>query len=149
MSDFLKIIGEVEFILTDSHGNIKEKLTTHNAVVDNGKNFIASRMAGTSQTIMSHMAIGTNSTPVASDQNNLLAQAVSGRQPITDTVVTANTIKYTALFDAAEGTGTIVEAGIFNVASGPGMLCRTVFNPINKDSTDTLTVNWTITINAA
>jgi hypothetical protein len=148
MQDGLKISGEVEFLLTASDGTVKEHFTTKNAVVTNGTYFIASRMKDATATVMSHMALGSNNTAVAPAQNDVLG-LLGSREAIDSTTVTNNTVKYTAAFEAGDATGTIQEAGIFNAASAGTMLCRTVFNPINKDTLDTLTVNWTITINAA
>lgn len=57
--------------------------------------------------------------------------------------------------DQTVGGGPLVEAGIFNapateaqsVAGTVGtMLCRTVFLPVNKESGDTITITWTVTI---
>lgn len=43
----------------DASGSLIEKRRNQNLVVTVGKNFIASRMAGTSSQVMSHMAVGT------------------------------------------------------------------------------------------
>lgn len=144
----LKVTGEVEFILKDPEGNVKQQFTTHNAVVDAGKNFIASRMKDATSTVMTHMAVGSSSDAVLGTQNALIAP-LGAREALDSTTVTSNQVKYTSSFEAGEGTGQIQEAGIFTALTGGNMLCRTVFNPINKDSADSLTINWTITINAA
>ena len=44
------------------------------------------------------------------------------------------------------GTGAITEAGILNAGSGGTLLCRTVFSVVNKASSDSMTITWTVTI---
>ena len=88
-----------------------------NLVVTAGKGYVASRIKDASATAMSHMAI------------------VSGA------VVT-----YVATFGAGTGTGAVTEAGILNASSSGTLLCRTEFNVVNKGSSDSMTVTWTVTV---
>jgi len=53
---------------------------------------------------------------------------------------------YVATFGAGTGTGAVTEAGLFNAASGGTMLCRTVFPVVNKQSGDSMTVSWVVTV---
>lgn len=145
MEEFLKATGKLDIILKDSDGNIKQELHVPNLVVTVGKNFIASRMVGTSSPVMSHMAIGTNATaPVSA--NTTLGTEIA-RVALASATATANTISYSATFPAGTGTGAITEAGIFNAASSGTLLCRTTFAVINKAVSDVLTINWNVTIN--
>ena len=58
--------GSLSIIRTNSNGQVVEKMHVPNLVVTVGKNFIASRMVGTTSSVMSHMAIGSDATaPVA------------------------------------------------------------------------------------
>lgn len=139
-----KVIGKVQLILKDQFDNIKYETIVDNAVVLSGKVFIASRMAGTSSPVMSHMAIGTNTTSVSDANTQLGTEAF--RKALLSTTPTSFQVVYSAFFDAGEGTGTITEAGIFDASSAGTMLCRTVFTGIPKDVNDTLTVNWTVSI---
>ena len=146
MSSNVKLTGNVEFILTDQDGNVKETRNIKNLVVTVGKNFIASRMAGTASAVMSHMAVGSSSTaPITA--NTDLGTTLGARKALTSTTNTNNTVVYVATFAPGEGTGAIVEAGIFNALTAGTMLCRTTFLAVNKSSLDTLTINWTVTIN--
>ena len=145
MEEFLKATGKLDIILKDSDGNIKQELHVPNLVVTVGKNFIASRMVGTSSPVMSHMAIGTNATaPVSA--NTTLGTEVA-RVALSSATATANTVSYSATFPAGTGTGAITEAGIFNAASSGTLLCRTTFAVVNKSASDALTINWNVTIN--
>ena len=115
-----------------------------NLVVDTGKDYVASRMKDTTKNAMSHMAVGSNS--VSPGASNTTLGAELNRQALTSTTVVDNTVTYVATFGPGEGTGSVVEAGIFNAASGGDMLCRTIFGAINKASEDSMTVTWVVTV---
>jgi hypothetical protein len=55
-------------------------------------------------------------------------------------------VTYVATFPAGTGTGAVTEAGIFNASSSGTMLCRTVFPVVNKQSGDSMTITWTVTV---
>jgi len=57
--------GELKIVVTAPDGTVKHEQEVKNLVVTAGLGFIASRMAGTSANVMSHMAIGTNNTAAA------------------------------------------------------------------------------------
>lgn len=115
-----------------------------NLVVTAGKEFVASRMAGVSSNEMSHMAIGTDNTSPAAGNTALGSEAA--RVSLTSTTVTNADVVYVATFGAGTGTGSIVEAGLFNASSGGDMLCRTTFAVVNKQSNDSITITWTVTV---
>lgn len=136
--------GELTIIKRNSDGKITETLKVPNLVVTVGKNYIASRMASASSTVMSHMAIGTGTaTPVVS---NTTLGTEAGRVALTTFTSSTNTVTASATFPAGTGTGAITEAGILNAASSGTMLCRTVFPVVNKAVGDTIAITWTITI---
>tara|TARA_R100000329_G_scaffold147940_1_gene136134 strand:- start:274 stop:705 length:432 start_codon:yes stop_codon:yes gene_type:complete len=114
-----------------------------NLVVTAGKGFVASRMAGTSANVMSHMAIGTGSTAAAAGDTALGNEAA--RTALTSTNVSGAVVTYVDTFAAGTGTGAITEAAILNASSGGTMLCRTVFSVVNKGASDSMTITWTVT----
>lgn len=147
INDKIKATGELNIVLRDKDGNIKQEVHVPNLVVDTGKAFIAARMAGV-PAIMSHMAAGTSSTAPASNQLGLVTEI--GKTALDQAAtVTDNVVAYKATFGAGTATGALTEAGIFNsgTASTGTMLCRTVFPVINKGAADSLTINWNVTIN--
>lgn len=115
-----------------------------NLVVTTGKNFVASRMKDATASVMSHMALGTSNTAAAAGQTALLNEA--GRVTLTSTTVTNNQVTYAATFGAGTATGAIVEAGLFNASSGGDMLCRTVFDVVNKGASDAMSISWSIQV---
>ena len=88
-------------------------------------------MEGTSESVMSHMALGSGTTAAAAGDTDL-GSILGSREALDSTTVSTNTITYVASFEAGDGTGAVTEAGIFNASTGGTMLCRVVFSEINK-----------------
>ena len=148
INDNVKVSGTVRLVLKDKNGKVKESREIKNLLVSSGLEFICSRMAGTSASVMSHMALGSGTTTPAAGQTDLVS-ILGSREALDSTTASSNTITYVSSFEAGEGTGAVTEAGIFNAASSGTMLCRTTFAEVNKEADDTMSVTWTITINAA
>ena len=154
LNDSLKLKGRVGIVLKDKDGNVKETRDIKNLVVNDGLAFIAARMAGTSQNVMSHMALGSNAGATAESDATLTAldTQLGDRNTLTSTTITGTNdekVQYIASFGAGDATGSVKEAGIFNASSGGDMLCRTVFDVVTKAADDTMSVTWTITISAS
>ena len=145
--DGLKAKGTLDIVVRGPDGNIKDEKKVENLIVDTGLDYIASRMSGTSENVMSHMAVGTDSTAAAAADTALGTEL--NRQSLTSTTVTDNAIAYVASWAAGDGTGSLTEAGIFNAASAGTMLCRTVFGTVTKAADDSMTITWTITVSAS
>jgi len=148
INENLKLRGDVAIVLKDKDGNVKDSREIHNLVVSAGLEFICSRMAGTSAGVMSHMALGSDTTAAAAGQTDLLS-ILGSREALDSSTASNNTITYVSSFEAGEGTGAVTEAGVFNAASSGTMLCRTVFAVVNKAADDTMSVTWTITLTAS
>ena len=114
-----------------------------NLVVTTGKGYVASRMKDASATAMSHMAVGSGSTAAAAGDTALGSEAA--RIALTSTTVSGADVTYVATFGAGVGTAALTEAAILNASSSGTMLCRTVFPVVNKQSTDSMSVTWTVT----
>lgn len=145
--DGLKAKGTLDIVVRGPDGNIKDEKKVENLIVDTGLDFIASRMSGTSESVMSHMAVGTGSTAAAAADTALGTEL--NRQSLTSTTVTDNAIAYVASYAAGTATGSLTEAGIFNASSAGTMLCRTVFGTVTKAADDSMTITWTITVSAS
>ena len=146
VTEELKATGLVKIVHTNAAGELVKEFNVPNLVVTAGKNHIAAKIAATtnSPAAMTHMAIGTGtSTPGASDT---ALGTQTGRVSLSGSVVSTNTITYTATFPAGTGDGAITEAGIFNASTGGTMLCRTTFPVVNKASGDTVAVTWVVTV---
>jgi len=148
INDNLKLRGDVAIVVKDKDGKVKDSREIHNLVVSAGLEYICSRMAGTSASVMSHMAVGSGTTAASAGQTDLVS-ALGSREALDSSTASTNTITYVSSFEAGEGTGAVTEAGVFNASSGGTMLCRTVFAVVNKDADDTMSITWTITLTAS
>lgn len=145
--DGLKARGTLDITVRGPDGTIKDEKKIKNLIVDDGLEYIASRMTGTSENVMSHMAVGTGST-AAAGADTALGNEVD-RNALTSTTVTSNAIAYVCSWAAGDGTGALTEAGLFNAVSSGTMLCRTVFGTVTKGASDSMTITWTITVSAS
>jgi hypothetical protein len=147
-NDNLKLSGQLNIVLRDKNGNVKEERTEKNLVVTSGLGYIASRMKDASATAMTHMALGSGTTAESAGQTDLVT-LLGSREALDSTTVTANAVAYVASFEAGDATGAVTEAGIFNASTSGTMLCRVKFDVVNKAADDTMTVTWTITVSAS
>lgn len=151
INENLKLAGQLSIVLKDKDGNIKDQREVKNLVVNAGLAYIASRMVGTTKSVMSHMALGSGTTAAAASQTDLVS-VLGSREALDSTTISGTNLEkvvYVSSFEAGDATGAVTEAGIFNAASAGDMLCRTTFNVVNKAADDSMTVTWTITLSAA
>lgn len=170
----LKLRGSVDIKVTGPDGELKESRYIPNLVVQAGKNYIATRMIGTSNatavattnsttSCMTHMALGTSTTTASVSDGTLVSEvtvagdiAAYSRASIASTTQSTGVVTYVAVFGTnnpqrtnTSNTTAITEAGIFNSSSaalGGTMLCRTTFAAVNKGNDDTLQITWSITV---
>lgn len=151
IQEAVKATGSLDIVVRDELGNIKEERHIPNLVVTVGKAWIAGRLKDTAgghtiPTQMSHMAIGSGTANPA-DADTALGTEL-GRTALTTSggTVSSATVTYAATFAAGTGTGAVTEAGIFNASSAGTMICRTKFDVVNKAASDSLSINWSVTI---
>jgi hypothetical protein len=151
INENLKLSGQLNIVLKDKAGNIKDQRDVKNLVVNTGLAYIASRMTGTSKAVMSHMALGSGTTAASSGQTDLVS-LLGSREALDSTSISGSNnekVVYVSSFEAGDATGAVTEAGLFNASSSGDMLCRTVFSVVNKAADDTMSVTWTITLSAS
>ena len=145
-SEDLDITGK---LVIRKNGEVVQEVP--NVVVNAGKGYVADRMKNNS-TVMSAMAVGTSNASSTDATKTALVGTELGRVSsgnfTTAVDTSARTVTYQGTFGTGTGTGSIQEAGIFNSTSaGSGtMLCRTTFPVVTKGASDTLTIDWVITI---
>jgi len=138
ITENLKLTGHVTVSINDE---VVQEIP--NLVVTAGKGYVASRMKDTTAGAMSHMAVGTDSSAAAVGDTALGTE--SGRVSLTSSTVSGNVITYVASFPAGTATAALTEAAILNASSGGTMLCRTVYATVNKSSSDSMSISWSIT----
>jgi hypothetical protein len=150
INENLKLSGQLNIVLKDKAGNVKDQREVKNLVVNSGLAYIASRMTGTAKSVMSHMALGSGTaSPAAGDTD--LGSILGTREALDSTTISGTNdekVVYVSSFEAGDATGAVTEAGIFNATTGGDMLCRTTFGVVNKAADDTMSVTWTVTLSA-
>ncbi len=150
LKDNITIKGIIHFILKGPNGKVKLDVWEDNLVVTTGKYHVADQMADRGQAAMSHMAVGTGTTPAVGGDTALETEL--DRNALTSTTqgtgANAHKVTYTCNWPAGDGTGAITEAAIFNSGSAGDMLSHSVFPVKNKGAADTLTMNWVMTFSA-
>lgn len=149
LNDNKKVRGTVKITLRGPDGKIKDEQTVKNLIVDAGLDWIAGRIRADVDipNQMSHMAIGSDGTAAAAGNTALGTEL--GRVALDSITIANNVTTFTATFPAGTGTGSVVEAGIFNATPAGTMLCRTTFAVKNKAADDSMTIVWNITQSAA
>jgi len=141
MKEAMEIRGKLTIQLIRDGKVIDERKVT-NVIATTGKSLVATLVSG-SGTAFSHMAIGTDST--AEDASDTALGTEAGRVTLTSKDVSSNTVQYIGDFPAGTGTGSIVEAGVFNASSAGTMLNHTTFSTVNKTASDALKITWDVT----
>jgi hypothetical protein len=143
ITDSLKLTGKLSIVVTGPDGKVKDTREINNLVVTTGKGFVASRMVGTANAVMSHMAVGAGSTAAAVGDSALGSEL--GRVVMTTPTASGAVATYVGNFPAGTGSGAVTEAGIFNAGSGGTMLCRSVFAVVNRGADDGMSITWQVT----
>jgi len=145
MNNKLNVFGHGRAELRDEEGKIKELREFDNVFTDVGDAHVADQMESSpDEAAMSDMAIGTVTTTLTAGDTQLGGEL--DRNTLTSFTQGAggddNKVVYIGDWAAADGTGAITEAGIFNshTADSGTMLCATTFSVINKGAADTLQI---------
>jgi len=140
------VVGHVYMQLHDGVGRLKKQTEDHNLVVNVGLASMAARLHNDAEGKITHIAVGTGDTAPAGGQTGLVTevnrQAISGATVMT-TLVTDDSVQYTATFGPGQGTGALKEAGLVTATK---MWCRVVYGEYNKEADDTLTITWVVQI---
>jgi hypothetical protein len=136
-------------------GKVIDVRDVPNAIVNAGKVHVAYMIANPNTTPnlpFTFIAIGVGAAAVVVTDVALGSETTTsggGRAAATiaatTTTVTNDTAQLSHTFNFT-GTLSITESGVFNQTSGPLMLCRQVFAPINVINGDTLAVTWKIQV---
>ena len=97
--------------------------------------------------VIKHCALGTNATAPANADTQLGTETY--RNAIASVTNSSNIAYATGFFSAAEVSGTFAEAGIFADSTGmanSGVLVSHVALSVTKSTSETLTLDWTLTI---
>jgi hypothetical protein len=148
----LKIKGELTATIRDAiTGAVKRVYKYHNTVVTVGRAALANQLTASSPAItdmrINKVALGTNVAAPAAGDTKLGTEVYRNNVA---SATNANNIAYvTGFFGATEDDGTYKEAGLFiegTASADSGTLFSHAAIDITKSNTETLTLDWTITI---
>ena len=150
--EILKIKGHLKLTFRDAKtGKIKRVKEYDNLITTVGKTMIADNISNASpDNVMriNYVALGTDATaPVA---GNTTLGAESYRNTVASETNAGAIAYFTGFFNATECNGTYKEAGLFADAvdtPDDGILFSHVAIDETKSVTETLTIDWTITVN--
>jgi len=150
------LAGQVNMVLRDKYGYIKEERSGPNTVVNGGIGEIVQLAAGTGGDAFTHIAIGTGTTTATVTDTTLEAEIDSNGGGRAASSVTAeeentanDTIQLASTWSSFSGELSIAESGVFNDASTGDMLCRQTFTALAVDDGDSLTITWRVTLDQA
>lgn len=113
--DSVKLTGRLLIQKFNKNKELVFSTEVPNLVVTSGKEFIASRIIAGTFDPMGYMAIGDDATVGALSQTTLVNERA--RVAVTSSTASGSNVTFTATFLAGVGTGSIVEAGVFNTGS--------------------------------
>ena len=114
-----------------------------NLVVATGEAFCANRV-GSSDTAMSHMAIGNNGVASSTGMSALQGTEIE-RRALSGVVVSMNVVTWSATFGATISVpATVREVGVFNAAAGGTMLSRFICAGFTLSPGESLAVDWAL-----
>ena len=154
IQDKAGIRGHIRLRLFDKDGNLKQEHEHQNTITTTMDLLVADTMSDGGEPEIGWMAVGTvnggkTTASVALEgliagSNNVLTSTTQG------TAANDNDVIYVCDWAAGDGTGTIIEAGLFNIAAcTSGMCAYDESMNIVKGAADTLQITWTITFGAS
>jgi hypothetical protein len=152
LNEALDMRGRLTVQIRDALNELLEQIDVHNSIVSDGRDLVAKMFIGEPIDPISHVAVGTGTTPVdpATDAqlgSELFRKAIDPVDPSQHLGPAADNKKkvtLTAELDFNEANDALTEAGLFNADTGGVMYNRVVFPPINKTTDFKLTLIWEI-----
>ncbi|MDD1458456.1 HNH endonuclease [Dolichospermum sp. ST_sed7] len=148
---YIKMAGVYLFTLRDAiSGQITSRQLAFNIIPTVARTMIANNLTDVTPDnvpYIKYAELGTSTQAPANGDTALIAS--SYRNAIASRTNAANIGYATAFFNATETSGSFKEAGIFcdgTASAGTGILLSRVAINITKTNTQTLTIDWTLTV---
>jgi len=139
-----KLTGTWTLKVFDADGRLKSTRVKKNLITTAGLGWLCSYINGAvPPTNMSHIAVGTSTTPASVGQTSLVAEVLarsSAAKSVVTTDVTNDTMRFVVTIQNASTQKTITEAGLFNASSSGTMFNRAVFTGVVLAATDSMQV---------
>lgn len=129
-------------------GELLERHDEHNLVTLAGCNLIRDLLNETTDSGITHLAVGGQDTAVAASDTQLAGEILRGALTKRSTNDGQLTLQYFLSSTSANGSS-IKEAGLFNSGTAGTLFARVVHDTIAKTSSVTITYTWVISIAAS
>ena len=143
--------GVYKFTIRDAvTGKIKRTYTYENIIPTVGREMIANNLTDSTPTntmLVNKVALGTGTNTPANGDTTL--QTETYRNDVASRTNAQNIAYITGFFSATEVSGTFREVGLFVDGTGSantGVLLLRVAINVTKSTSETLTIDWTLTI---
>jgi len=150
IGDVIHLRGYIELALKDARTGKVIQREAHNTVVTAGRKWvlqqICSDLIATAQSI-SYLAVGTGTAAPATSDTALVSETTRlAVGTFTTSNLTSNPPSWRAeiILATNQGNTTLAEAALLNSSSGGTMLGRGTFTTVNKTTSNTLEVSYTI-----
>jgi len=148
--DIIALRGCFHIQVKDTEGNVVEDLGVQNTVVTAGRRWVLQQINSVDHATaqaLTHLAVGTSTTAPATSDTALGNE--NSRIAINSFVtsnLTSNPPSWQALasWNTNQANTTLGEVGMFNSNSGGTMLARATFSTVNKTTSNTLSITYTI-----
>ena len=149
--DILYLRGSLEIALLNAYnGEVVERRDKINTVVTAGRRWVLEQIQSgnaLTSTVLSHLAVGTGTTAPATGDTALGSETTRlAIQAFTTSNLTSNPPSYRIEVSFATNLAntTLGEAGLFNSSAGGTMLTHATFGTINKTTSNTLSISYTL-----
>jgi hypothetical protein len=150
IQDVIKMRGHLEIVLGNLQGQEIERRSIDNVIVTVGRRFVLQQIAS-SVMVTSHsigyMVIGTTVTAPATGDTSLTGETTRNAiVSFTTTNLTSNPPSWRAecSFASNEGNTTLAEVGLINSSANGTLLGRATFATLNKTTSNTLSISYTV-----
>lgn len=151
IKDKVSLKGVYTFTIRDAKtGRIKRVITVENIIPTVGREMLANNLTAASPTNtprVTHVALGSGTNTPANGDTTL--QTETYRNAAASRTNVSNIAYVTGFFSATETSGTYREVALFCNGTGSansGVLLSRVAVNITKSTSETLTIDWTLTI---
>lgn len=149
--DVIKLRGRIEYQLMDCKGTpVGPKVVQDNTVVTAGRRWVLENIYSggpASAQVISHAAVGTSTTAPATGDTALGSESLRvAIGTFTTSNLTSNPPSWRGevSFATNQANTTLGEIGLFNSSSGGTMLARATYATIDKTTSNTLSISYTI-----
>lgn len=150
VNNIIALRGMYRMIIGDPDGNPIEEINEQNVVVTAGRAWVLKQIQSSDHNTaqaLSHAAVGTSTTAPATSDTGLGSESSRIAVNSFNTAgLTANPPYWqaTASWATNQANTTLGEVGLFNSSSGGTMLSRATFATVNKTTSNTFAITYTI-----